>query len=213
MKNQRRAIVLDFDGTVADTVPLIQAIYKDLAPKKGWTELTDEAYIELRKGSLSDARKWAGIRAWQLPAVVKSAKQLLSLESEKVTIFPGMIGLIRELSKDENTDLYLLSRNTQETIRAVLERKGLSDDLTILTMPRFFGGKTLTLRRLAAKHKYRKRNIWMVGDEVRDIRAAKRARVRSIAVTWGLQDVSILKRYRPNHIVDTVDELKQHLQS
>lgn len=209
--NKRRAIVLDFDGTIADTAPIIKSIYKNLSAKNGWTPLTEEAYANLRKGSLSDARKWSGIRFWQLPHVVRSAKKLVTLEAQNVAIFPGMVGLIRELDADESVDLYVLSRNTQETITAVLERKNLSGELHVLTMRRLFGGKAATLKKLVKTHNYNRHNVWMVGDETRDIKAARKAGVKSIAVSWGIQDVSILKRYKPTKIVDTVDELRNSL--
>lgn len=212
MNNRRRtAIVFDFDGTIADTVPLIRLIYADMAAKKGWTSLTQTEYEKLRKGTLQEARKWAGIRWWQLPAVVRSAKRLLRLESEKVTFFPGIEALIRELDKRPDTDLYVLSRNTREAVATVLGRKGLSNELYILGRRRLFGSKSATLQWLSYHKGYKKKNIYMIGDEVRDIQAAKRARVKSVAVTWGLQDKSILHEYNPNTLVSSVDELKEYL--
>jgi phosphoglycolate phosphatase len=212
-RHGRRAVVFDFDGTVADTAPLMRTIYAEQAKKFGWTPLTDEAYADLRKGTLRDARRWAGIHWWQLPWVVKGAKRLLNLEADQVKIFPGMIGLIRELEKDPDIDLYILSRNTKETVAAVLERKNLSNELTILGRRRLLGSKSVTLNWLVASQGYRRRDIVMVGDEIRDVRAAKRAGTKSIAVTWGLQDEGILRKYRPTYLVTSVDELRDCLYS
>ena len=46
-----------------------------------------------------------------------------------------------------------------------------------------------------------------VGDEVRDIKAAKKARVRVIAVTWGLNSRKILEKEHPDYLVDRPQEL------
>jgi phosphoglycolate phosphatase len=206
-----RILVFDFDGTLADTAPLIRKIYSELAVKNGWQAITDKDYDQLRKGTLDEARRWAGIRVWQLPLVAKSAKSLMTMESEKVTLFPGISALINDL-REQDYKLYILSRNSVETIERVLERTKHDDDLTILSLRRFpFGSKTEVLKRLLRQKKYQRDDVIMIGDEVRDIQAAKNAGIASIAVSWGLQHESILERFEPTYLVHTVDELKDIL--
>ena len=47
----------------------------------------------------------------------------------------------------------------------------------------------------------------MIGDSVSDIQYAKKAGVVSIAVTWGWQSRDVLANEKPDHIVESVDEL------
>lgn len=211
--NSQKVIIFDFDGTLADSAPIIRAIYAEVASKNRLKVMTDEDYAMLRRGSLRDARKWSGIRFWQYPVLIRNIRKLMKLESEKVTLFPGIIELVGELRTD-GLDLYILSRNSSDTIRSVLERHGLQDELQILDRrKRALGSKAAVINKLIQQKKYDRQSIWMIGDEVRDIRAAKRARVNSIAVTWGLQDTSILQRYNPTHLVNTVKELRQILKN
>lgn len=212
MANKRRVVIFDFDGTIADSAPMIRAIYADLAAKNNWRVLTEEDYQDLRKGSLSEARKWSGIHWWQFPIVIHSAKKLMQLEAEKVDLFPGVVKLLKELKQDGH-ELYVLSRNSPETIIHVLERYDLQDTLKIMRRrKRTFGSKGAAIRSLIKKNNYDKTNVWMVGDEVRDIVAGKSAGVNSIGVSWGIQDVSILERYHPTHLVYTIEELQSALQ-
>ncbi len=67
--------IFDFDGTMADTVPIIREIYSDLATKRKWRPLNDEDYEILRRGSLRDARRWSGIPFLQLLPVADTAKK------------------------------------------------------------------------------------------------------------------------------------------
>ncbi len=206
-----QAVIFDFDGTLADTGPIIRAIYTELAQKNNWPEMTDEAYAKLRKGSLHQARQWVGIRWWQFPSLVRSAKQLMKLESEKVKLFPGAVDLIRELQK-ENINVYILSRNLPDTIQAVLERYGLEQKVEILSYKTlFFGSKRTVIAKLLLRQRYKRKAVWMVGDETRDIRAARSTGVNSIAVGWGLQDISILERNRPTEVAATMKQLKNIL--
>jgi phosphoglycolate phosphatase len=51
----------------------------------------------------------------------------------------------------------------------------------------------------------------MIGDTSFDLEMAQRAGVDSIGVTYGVHDDTILARYQPKHIVDSVTELHQLL--
>lgn len=209
----KKVIIFDFDGTLADSAPIIRAIYAEMAGKNRLKVMTDEDYAMLRRGSLSEARKWSGVRLWQFPFLVRNVRRLMKLESEKVNLFPGTLEMIHDL-KVNNPDLYILSRNTPETITRVLERFNLQDDLQILQRSkRSFGNKAAVINKLVQQKQYDKQSVWMVGDEVRDIQAAKKAGVNSIAVSWGLQDVSVLERYSPTYLVSTIRQLHKILKT
>lgn len=207
----KKVIIFDFDGTLADSAPIIRAIYDEVATKNGLRAMSDEDYTMLRRGSLREAKKWSGVRWWQFPLLIRNVRRLMKLESEKVALFPGIIELIRQLQA-QGADLYILSRNVADTITHVLERHGLEDELPILARrKRSFGSKASVINSLVQNKNYDRGSVWMIGDEVRDIEAANKARVNSIAVAWGLQDVSILEKYKPTHVAHTVSELQQLL--
>jgi phosphoglycolate phosphatase len=51
--------------------------------------------------------------------------------------------------------------------------------------------------------------VFMIGDALSDVRAAKEAGVASIAVTWGHQSLETLLRGEPEYIVKSPNELIQ----
>lgn len=51
----------------------------------------------------------------------------------------------------------------------------------------------------------------LVGDSEIDIETAKNAGCRSVAVSWGYRDKTVLEEAGPDHIVDTVDDLRSVL--
>jgi phosphoglycolate phosphatase-like HAD superfamily hydrolase len=55
--------------------------------------------------------------------------------------------------------------------------------------------------------------IFMVGDSLSDIRAAREAGVRSVAVGWGHQSVKRLAAAVPDHVVRSPEELIELVQS
>ncbi|MFM8368019.1 MAG: HAD family hydrolase, partial [Chloroflexota bacterium] len=49
--------------------------------------------------------------------------------------------------------------------------------------------------------------VFMIGDALSDVRAAKEAGVISIAITWGHQSMETLLRGEPDHIVHSPQKL------
>lgn len=197
-------IVFDFDGTLADSAPIIRKIYEGMAEENNWSTLDDKTYEKLRHGTLSQARRWAGIKWWQLPRVMDGAQKLFSLESAQVKLFPGIKELIRDIQK-LNLPIYILSRNTPELIDKVLKRNKINGIIVLGKVSIF--GKHRALREIARNEKAERKNVFMIGDEIRDINSANKADVTSIAVAWGLQDISLLKKHSPTYVVNKPDEI------
>jgi phosphoglycolate phosphatase len=62
---------------------------------------------------------------------------------------------------------------------------------------------------MSAKMQFAKdnENIYIVGDSLSDIRAAKETGIKSIAVSWGHQSMKKLSSAEPDHIVHSPREL------
>lgn len=196
--NSKKIVIFDFDGTLADVSTLLRELYAELAKERGWPELTDTAYKKLRKGSIQQAIRWVGIRPWQIPGLLREGRNLFRGRSDEVELFYGIPKLVHNLSK-QDLELYVLSSNSPSTIKKVLRSHGIGDKMHILKRPSLFG-KDKSINKLVENEHYDKQYVWMIGDEVRDIDGANKAGVNSIAVTWGLQDESILKKANPTAI-------------
>ena len=206
MKN---VVIFDFDGTIADAIPLFREVYSEIAENRGLPQMDEQTYLELRKGSIKDVVKWVGIRSWQLPFVANEGRKIFAKKSAQVKLFDGIPELIQRLYKD-SWDIYVLSLNSEQTIKKVLKRHGISDFMIILRRPPILG-KSSSIKKLVRKNKYQKSNVWMVGDELRDVEGGKKAGVKTISVSWGLQDKDALKAKNPDFLVDKVSELSKIL--
>ena len=206
MKN---CLILDFDGTIADAVPLIREIYAEIASKRGFPQIDDETYSQLRKGSVKDVLKWVGVKPWQLPSALKEGRKLFADKSDQVNLYDGVPELIKKLSA-QAWDIYILSSNSEKTIKNILKRYDLDNLIVILKRPPIFG-KANSINKLVKKNNYQKSKVWMVGDEVRDVVAGKKAGVNTLSVSWGLQDQELLKKNKPTHLVSTVAKMSEIL--
>lgn len=210
MSADTKVAIFDFDGTIADSAPLIVNVYNKMAEKRGWRVIGKEDMPALRGGGFREAITWSGIKLWQMPRLIMDGRKLFKLETETVKLFKGMPELIATLKKNDYK-IYVLSRNKREVVIPVLEKYNVSKNVSVLKSTSFFGGKHKTIRALVSKEKYDRSNVWMIGDETRDIEAAHKARVKSIAVTWGLQDEAMLKLYKPTELAHKPADVRKYL--
>jgi CRISPR-associated protein Cas8b1/Cst1 subtype I-B len=63
------------------------------------------------------------------------------------------------------------------------------------------------IKKVIKKDNTKYEKIFYVGDETRDIEAAKKAGIQSIAVSWGYLSREILEKYKPDYIIDNPKEL------
>ena len=65
------------------------------------------------------------------------------------------------------------------------------------------------LQKIMKKHSLAPEELLYVGDELRDLRAARRANVAAVAVTWGLNSRTSLAQANPAYLLDHPGELLQ----
>lgn len=204
-------IIFDFDGTLADVVPIFIEIYNRLAPGFGLKNINQSEYENLRTKSIWQIVRWTGLKPWQFPRLLREGRRAFAKSKDKVTLFGGVPELIKKLHT-QKIPIYILSSNSERSIRSIMKRYGLDDEVIVMKRPWFFG-KAGNIDQLVARKKYDKSATWMVGDEVRDVKAGKKAGVKTISVSWGLQDEQILKKQNPDFLVSNVNDLTKILTS
>ena len=198
-------IVFDFDGTLADIKMLMLDIGNNIAANHGWPAIDEATYQELSRGSIRDGLKRLKIPLREVPFAAMEGKKMLMSRTDEIQIFPGIPEVIEKL-RTSGHKLFVLSANSQKLIIDVLNRHKLGDQITVLPSSGLFG-KAASLKRFMRKYRANKSEVWLVGDELRDIEAAKRAGVQVMAVTWGLQNPETLKAANPTCIVSNPNEI------
>lgn len=201
----KKCVIFDFDGTLADTEGFLRQIYSDIALEKKWVALDRKKFRNLFTASIWDAALWARFRPWRLAHLVNQSRLRLQARSDEVKVFPGIKEVIIKLDK-KGFDIYALSRNWQSTVQLVVDKNSLGEIVHVLEKPGFFT-KHKSVKKLLVQKKYDHARTWMVGDEVRDLYAAKRAGVPFIAVTWGFQDQKTLKAFKPTAIAKKPEDI------
>ena len=68
-------------------------------------------------------------------------------------------------------------------------------------------GKDKAIKEVIKKYKFTANELIYIGDETRDIEAAKKSKVKVIAVGWGFNSPEVLIAHQPDFFVETPREL------
>jgi phosphoglycolate phosphatase len=196
------AVIFDFDGTLADSFPLVVDIFYKLVERK---PLPRADVTRLRGMTLRQVARELRIPIWRVPLLVVRGRAAMRARMEEVVIMDDMIPAVKRLAKTHK--LFILSSNSPETIRAVLKRYGLFEYFTDIEGDVSLLRKAGRLKRLIKRNDLDRRHLYYVGDEARDIEAARRAGVRCIAVSWGYNNIHALKRHHPYRLVFSAEEM------
>lgn len=202
------AVVFDFDGTLADTLEEARQIVNGLAPEYGFQQVSRELADSLRGSGVREAIDRLGIRARQLPKLHIEVRRRLRARIGDVSPFPGIAAALREMAEG-GLDLGVLTSNSPENVEAFLTNTGLRELFGFVAGGSSLFGKARHLRRLLADELsgHPSSGVVYVGDETRDIVAAKKAGLRCAAVTWGLNTATYLASASPDFLFHSPDEL------
>jgi len=202
MKN-KKTIVFDFDGTIADTFDVGVEIYnKEIAPKFKLKRVTKEEIVYLRKAKFQrEILKKYKVSLWKIPFIVLSIRRKLSKRINEIRPQEGMIKVIKDL-KNRGYCLGILSSNSKRNINIFLKNYSISECFEFIVTNKHVFGKHKAMNKIS-----KKQNFIYVGDENRDIQAAKRANIISVAVTWGFNKKDALEKQNPDYIIDKPTQL------
>jgi phosphoglycolate phosphatase len=200
-----KTILFDFDGTLADTVDAGVAAFNQLADRYGFVEITTANAESLRAKGPRAVMKELSVPMIRVPTVLRFLRRDLK------TTLPSL-GFIEDVKstllvlKEKGYRLGIVTSNSEENVRIFLSNNG-AEIFDFIAAGTGLFNKSIKIKRLIAREGLHKDEIIFVGDEIRDIEAAKKIGIVSIAVTWGLNSREGLMEAAPDFMVNTRAEL------
>lgn len=208
--NKNNYVLFDFDGTIANTYPVIVEILNQIAPEYGTKQLSITEYQKLRHEHMLGAVRALGVSWYQLPFFLNRVRNELFERLDDVGMFPGMSDVIRELT-DSGFSLGIVTANTKKNVDYFLLRQNIAPFFHFTRATSFFFGKTGTIKNICRGFQLNPETTWYIGDEVRDVEAAQACGLRNIAVSWGVNDRSLLTEAGPDLLIDEPIEIVKQL--
>lgn len=203
-----RVIVFDFDGTIADSHRTIIEITNSFCSDFGFQPVGEEEVLRLRNLSSREIIKEAQISIFKIPFLIRKVQAELRKEIPNLELIEGMKECLLEL-KSKGYKLGIITSNVKENVVNFLEVKELNNLFDFVYSGTTIFGKHKVINKFLRQHNLRADEAIYVGDETRDIEAAKKSKVKVIAVGWGFNLPSILKQHEPDFFIDKPSQISE----
>ncbi len=192
-------VFFDFDGTLADTEGVNFVIYQSLAEKYNLRNITIDELGHIKKMSARELMAYVELKKRYLPFLLKRGKSLLKQDIKNVEpCKPDLINIIKQL-KNMGIITAIITTNSRYNVQMFLNEHNANIFDFIESSSMF--GKETKMRKIIKKNKIRLEDVLYVGDEIRDIHAAKKTGIDIASVAWGYNTVESLKKNKPEYII------------
>jgi phosphoglycolate phosphatase len=206
----KQAVIFDFDGTIADSLPAFVQVFEELTKRS--ERLTPDQIQELRDLSVPEFMSVLRVPKWKAPMLLFKGRRMLRAHMTGITLHEGMATVIKNLHAD-GIPLYVLSSNSTENVTRYLQHHKLSQYFNGVYGGASVFGKAPLILRLLRREKIAKTKSWYVGDEMRDVSAARAVGLHIASVTWGFNTHMALATKKPDVLVDTAPELQEAIEA
>ncbi|MBM3182164.1 MAG: HAD family hydrolase [Chloroflexi bacterium] len=199
-------VIFDYDGVLADTLDDLirfgQAACDQLGVKH---EVTKDDLSHLEVMSFTTFGRACEVPEHLVADFVKISLKLFAEKESPPAIFEGMSAVIQHLSI--NHKLAVVTTNTSQNVHAFLTHHGLDSLVHAVYGVDTPGSKAQKITLARERFVENGEAVFMIGDALSDVRAAKEAGVTSIAVTWGHQSLETLMRGESDYVVSSPEYL------
>jgi len=199
-------LILDFDGTIADTLELALDVYNRIAPEYNFLPAGEEERNLFRTKRPQDLLKSYGISKLKLLTLTLRIRKEMGRHIPDMKLFEGMNAAMREI-RNRGYRIGILTSNSVENVRMFLKINNLADLIDFIYTGRSLFGKEKTIRKMLIHEQIDPGRVVYAGDETRDIEACRTAGIPVIAVSWGLNLRELLVSLSPDMVADTPAEL------
>jgi phosphoglycolate phosphatase len=201
-----KALIFDFDGTIADTLEETRCIYNRMAGEYGLRTVAAEDLASLRDFSLSELLEHLDISKFRVPSLLARGTSMLRERISSIPMIPGLADVIPAMRKS-SVIFGVLTSNSTQNVDLFLRSHGMREYFTFLSSTSKLTGKAKHLKAIRKTFSLEANEVLYIGDEIRDVKASQKAGIDCAAVTWGFNSRESLTRSNPKYIIDKPSEL------
>jgi phosphoglycolate phosphatase len=203
-------IIFDYDGVLADTLDDLLQFGQEACNQLGVKHVvTKNDLNDLEVMSFATYGRACEVPEHLVDEFVKICLNSFVEKKSSPAIFTGLSNVISYLAV--NHSIAIVTTNSSQNVNAFLVKHGLEGFIGAVYGVDSPGSKAqkIAMARDQLVNNKKQEAVFMVGDSLSDVLAAKDASVRSIAVTWGHQSLENLLRGNPDYVVSSPHDLIQ----
>jgi phosphoglycolate phosphatase len=193
-----KVILFNFNGTLVNTKSLAIDLFNEIAERRGYKKINTEDIRYLSALSIRDRCKKLNVPIFYMPIVGILIKQGYQQYIPNLNSVDGINEVIYEL-KQRGFRLGFLTTNSRDVTNQFLINNSINIfDYTHYSFNPFSKAKDISsfLKNNELNHN----EVIYIGDELRDIKAAKKNRLSCIGVSWGYDSMDLLTTGHADYI-------------
>ena len=227
--SELRALLFDLDGTLVQTRNSSWQIFRETNSEFGLGVDSAAEFFRLFDENFFDALEaLARERGVADPALVQEHFQYNLRSDYLPEVVPGIAAIVRKLASSYT--LMIVSSNTMESVRRVLENNGLADCFAhvfsgevapskvhaidhVMQDPTYACGRQCVpyYNEAVTPHKHATNEVMLITDTVGDVTEALKAGIRVCGVAWGMHSADRLKAAGAEFVCVWPEELLVYL--
>jgi phosphoglycolate phosphatase len=196
--------IFDLDGTLADSFPWFLRTINGVADRFGFRRVADEDVEQLRHASTRDILTHLEVPLWKLPAIAAHTRRLKAEQTAEISLFAGAETMLHMLAQN-GMQLALVTSDSKANARQKLG--GAASLFSHFDCAASLFGKPAKFRRVIRRAGVDLDRVIAIGDEVRDIEAARTVGIACGAVCWGYAAPAALRAHAPDVVFERMDDI------
>lgn len=206
-----RLVIFDFDGTLSDSGGWFLSIIDHLSDRYGFRRVGRHEVEPLRRMPTHEVIRHIGVPRWKLPFIARYVRRLFGRHAHQVQLFDGVPEMLAAIEA-ASIPMAIVTSNSETNARAVLGPDNAARIHWWACGASLFG-KAPKFRKVLKASGIPPHQALSIGDETRDIDAARATGVRAGAALWGYASPEALVHLDPDIAFAGPQAVVDHLTS
>jgi phosphoglycolate phosphatase len=146
-----------------------------------------------------------GIKWYTLPLMLREGRMRIKKVIHEAPPYPDLVETLHELKKS-GIEYGIVTSNNPNVVRAYLRDNDFPTCEFIRGNQGLFT-KHKSIKKMAEPFLAKGESVYYIGDEPRDVEAARKAGVKAIAASWGFASAERLESEKPDQLISSPKEL------
>ncbi|AMN45469.1 HAD hydrolase-like protein [Rhodoplanes sp. Z2-YC6860] len=201
-------VIFDLDGTLVDSRSWFLSVVNGVARKYGFREIADHEIEPMRREGPREILRRLEVPLWKLPAIARHMRGLKREQLGTMSLFPGAPAMLRGLHEAGLT-LALVTSDSEDNARRQLGTSAVLFSHFACGASLF--GKAAKFKSIVRHAGATTAQTIAIGDEVRDVEAARSTGIACAAVTWGYSAAETLAAMKPDLTFENINDIVARL--
>jgi phosphoglycolate phosphatase len=201
-------VIFDLDGTLVDSFPWFLRTVNEVAHRFRFRRVADEDVGSLRHASSREILAYLQVPLWKLPAITRHMRRLKADAAADISLFGGVDAMLHALA-NSGVQLALVSSDSETNAKRKLG--DLAALFSYFDCAASLFGKPAKFRRVIRRAGVGPADVIAIGDEIRDIEAARAVGIACGAACWGYAAPAALRAQAPDFVFERMEDIAQAL--